>query len=100
MRLQVTEEIARGIRESAGLDPRLDGFDRLRLTIEPPALAEQFAAALAAENTPPETLSGSDIWLALAQDYSEEDLTHLVLAVTKVAHYLGLRHAGEGDKQA
>jgi hypothetical protein len=78
-----------GIRDSAGLPVDLDAASaRIRLRFETAAQAARFADGLGAENTPAQSQAGCAVWLDVAPDYSVEEITQLILGVTKVAHYL------------
>ena len=48
----------------------------------------RFADGLDAENTPAQSQAGCAVWLDVAPDYSDNEITQLILGVTKVAHYL------------
>ena len=89
---ELLDEIALGIQESAGLAAQPDRVTRrVQLDLPDSQLAEQFAAALQAENTPAHERRAHVVWLEVAPDYTREELDQVVLGVTKVAHYLGLR---------
>ena len=81
--------VVRGIRDSAGLPADLDAASgRIRLDFETSAQAVRFADGLDAENTPAQSQAGCAVWLDVAPDYSDNEITQLILGVTKVAHYL------------
>jgi hypothetical protein len=81
--------VVRGIRDSAALSADLDAASaRIRLDFETSAQAVRFAAGLGAENTPAQSQAGCAVWLDVAPDYSDNEITQLILGVTKVAHYL------------
>ena len=81
--------VVRGIRDSAGLPADLDAESaRVRLDFETSAQAMRFADGLGAENTPAQSQAECAVWLEVAPDYSDSEITQLILGVTKVAHYL------------
>ena len=85
--------VVRGIGESAGLRADLDAESaRVRLDFETNAQAVRFADGLGAENTPAQSQAGCAVWLDIAPDYSDSEITQLILGVTKVAHYLREEH--------
>ena len=84
----VRGRITRGVRESAGLRVGTDAHPRrLAVRLADAAEAARFAAAVRAENVAAEA---DDAWLLLplSAAWTAEEIDHVVLATTKVRHYL------------
>ena len=76
--------------EVPALDVAVGPADSARLLFGEPTAAQSFQGALLAENIDA-TLDGSAVVLRVASWYTPADIESVALAVTKVAHYLGIR---------
>lgn len=76
--------------ETPALRAVLGPTDAARLVFDDPDSATEFHAALLAENIDA-ALEEGEVELRVAAWYSREDVETVALAVTKVAHYLGIR---------